>query len=72
MSTFENNSRGGGTYDITIAAERDDGVFLGITIDDTDFNTVIDAVTTDPAEIEQFFREVEAAKQEYARLVAES
>lgn len=69
MATLDNNNVGGGAFDVSVAVEQDDGVFLAVTVrDEETFDDVLDMVTTNPREIEQFFDDVARAKADWERL----
>ena len=54
--------------EIDVTVEEDDGVFLGINARDFESgDDVFDLVTTDPSEIEEFFRLVAKAQKEWDR-----
>ena len=67
MIEMANNRTGGGTFEVDVVIERDQGIFLGLNVshEGTD---VVDAYTTDAKEIEHFFDEVATAKADYERL----
>lgn len=70
-TTMENNRRGGGDFMVSVTAERDVGIFVAIEVRDENDNTVLDAFTSDPREIENFFYEVDQAKAEWKRMKAD-
>jgi len=54
--------------EVDVTVEEDDGVFLGIVGRDPEtMDDVFDVVTTDPSEIEEFFRVVAKAQKEWDR-----
>jgi len=56
------------TLEVDVTVEEDDGVFLGIVGRDPEtMDDVFDVVTTDPSEIEEFFRVVAKAQKEWDR-----
>ena len=69
MATMDSNTGGGKFFDISIMVEEDDGVFLGLVVRDGEsYREIVDAVTTSPGEIDQFFEEVARAKADWDRM----
>lgn len=70
MSTrMEFNDRAG-QVDVDVTVDRDDGVFLSIVVETPGGAAIVDLVTTDAAEIDAFFADVERAKIAWDRLGA--
>lgn len=67
MISMDNNS-GHGTFEVDVIIERDQGIFLGLNVSHAGGGDVVDAYTTDPGEIAQFFQEVAEAKADWERL----
>lgn len=68
---LESNSSGGGEVALDVVVERDDGIFLGVSVTDGADREIGEWVTNEDRHIEEFFDMVAEARKDWERLKAE-